>query len=151
MKLKTISLGFSLGLAFLFFACGPEPVPLEIEVTGADYQWHIRYPGNDGLLHSDDDILALRHVHLPSSTPVKIHLKSRDFIYAFRVPELKQSQMAIPDLDFALDFKTPAPGLFQLKGDQMCGFAHPDLIGELVVEPRAGFLDWLQQVQNSPP
>ena len=45
-------------------------------------------------------------------------------------------------LDFSLDFCPETLGEFTLKGDQLCGYQHPNLIGKVnVVAPRE-FLKW---------
>ena len=120
----------------------PNP-PLHLEVVGENYEWYIRYPGADLTLQTPDDVVVKQHVHVPASTELTISLTSKDYIYTFRVPELNQKQMAVPDIVFTLAFDTGEPGHYLLKGDQMCSFSHESLIGNFVVEPRKVFDVWL--------
>ena len=125
--------------------------PLELRVVGSDYQWHITYPGSDGVLGTADDKQALRHVHVPSQTRVEMSLTSEDLIYAFRVKALKLNQMAVPDIVFPLSFQTGDPASYALMGDQMCGYSHDSLIGDFIVEPPSVFQAWLAEQPNAQP
>jgi heme/copper-type cytochrome/quinol oxidase subunit 2 len=124
------------------------PVPLDIEITGDEFEWHIRYPGADGRVGTADDIMALRHPHVPEYTHVRITLKSNDYLYSFAVPELNLKEIAVPELLFELEFETTSAGNFDLQGDQFCGFQHPNLSGQFIVQTRTQFLDWLSGMQN---
>lgn len=110
------------------------PTPLEIEVTGKKFRWEIHYPGADGKLGTEDDRYGERVLHLPVGAEARIHLRSKDYVYSFALPHLGLREIAVPELEFSLEFATKKTGTFELRGDQLCGFTHPDLIGTLVVE-----------------
>lgn len=122
-----------------------EQGPLVISVTGADYQWHTRYPGRDNRLDTDDDIHALGNVHLPPHRPVEMQLHSQDFIYNLSLPHLSLTQIAVPDMEFSLSFNSGPPGTHPLRGDQMCGFSHESLLVDMVVETESGFVAWMKE------
>lgn len=124
-------------------------VTLPIEVTGSDYEWHLRYPGYDGRLGTDDDVEALRHLHLPVGARAELRLHSRDYLYTLAFPELGLKEIAVPDLEFKLRIDASEPGDYELRGDQFCGFSHPDLIGRLVIESPAEFEAWLESRRNA--
>jgi cytochrome c oxidase subunit 2 len=124
------------------------PDPLTIEITGDEFEWHIRYPGSDNRLGTADDLKVLRHPHVPEYTHIRITLKSNDYLYSFAIPELNLKEIAVPDLSFELDFETASAGRFELQGDQFCGFQHPDLSGRFVIQTRKQFLNWLAGLQN---
>ena len=109
------------------------PQPLVIDITGAEYEWHMRYPGLDGKLNTADDGLDKRHLHLPAYSEVQLQLHSKDYLYSFALPHLGIREIAIPDLEFSLSFATGPEGTFDLLGDQLCGYAHPKLMGKLIV------------------
>ena len=125
--------------------------PLTIDVTGDQYNWIVRYPGGDGQHETDDDRYTLRHVHVPADTDVTLRLFSRDYVYTLSLPHLKLREIAVPDLVFKLAFRTGQPGTFALRGDQMCGFSHSNLIGTLIVENRDALVAWLRQQSTTPP
>ena len=135
------------GLVLLGAAsCTPAlpPGPLRIQITGEEYTWQFRYPGPDGTLHTNDDIIKPgKELRLPLGIEIEAELTSRDYIYTFALPHLDLHQVAVPDLTFALAFTPQISGVFAFVGDQMCGFEHESLNGRVVVESPAAFVDWL--------
>lgn len=117
--------------------------PYMVRVTGADFQWHVLYPGPDGKLDTTDDILSRRDLHLPEETEVVVQLQSKDYIYTLALPELELKEIAVPDLAFALRFRTGPPRTFHMLGDQMCGYTHSNLLGTLTVHARDQYSQWL--------
>ncbi len=140
---------FSIGLLLLTACKKVEvyelPSPYSIEVKGSEYEWHIRYPGRDGQLHTKDDIITLRHIHLPQSTEVNISLHSTDYLYFLELPDFRQIGMAVPDMEHSIDITTGAAGTFKIRGDQMCGYTHESLHGILTVESPKRFHSWLSK------
>ncbi len=132
-------------LVLLLLACGGSnedfrfPSPYPIELIGEEYEWHIRYPGTDGQLHTKDDILAKRDLYLPQQSAIVLMLKSADKLYFLELPIFKQIGTAVPDMTHKLYFNTSKTGTSQLKGDQMCGFSHESLYGKLIVESQRRF------------
>ena len=118
--------------------------PLRVRVTGHDFRWHLRYPGPDRELDTNDDILARRHLHLPMHTPVELELRSDDYVYSLYLPEYELVEMAFPGRPFVVEISTDSAGTSRLLGSQMCGFTHPELLGDLVVQSREDFRRWLQ-------
>ena len=120
------------------------PSPLPIEVVGDDYYWFVRYPGADGQLHTQDDVEDTTNLHLPVATETHIKITSRDYLYTFGLPSLGISQVAVPDLMFGLEFTMNSVGTYELEGDQLCGFSHESLMGEIIVQSREDFINWLR-------
>ena len=138
--------------ALLLAACGdgPRPMvqaPLEIEVTARDYEWHVRYPGTDGVLGTDDDIRDVGSLHVPFGVPTRLHMRSKDYIYTLHLPGQDERQVAIPELEFDIFFTEEDKGEYPMRGDQMCGFSHDSLIGRLYVETEERFWDALERVR----
>lgn len=138
-------LGESLGENQSLPANGLPPTPFMIDATGAEYRWHIRYPGRDAQLYTPDDVSSLRDIHLPVHTTVQIQLQSTDYLYIFSLPHLGLTQIAVPDMMFSLEFETDSVETFDLQGDQLCGFSHPSLMGKIIVESRQDFEAWLYE------
>lgn len=147
-------------LALVFWSCGsgdseleevylPAGMPLVVDITGDDYYWRIRYPGRDGQLYSADDITKIKLLYLPEHTKIRIQLHSADYIYTFVVPELALNQVAIPELEFSLEFETGAADTLSLRGKQLCGFIHKSLQGQIFVESRKAFANRLEHQQIS--
>ena len=132
-------------VSIFILACQAERPPLVIEVIGDDYYWHLRYPGPDGVLHTEDDIRTVSDLHLPAGETAEIILTSADYLYLFALPELELSQVAVPDLSFSLVLKVDNERIYRLEGDQMCGFSHDSLMGSVFVQSKQEFEDWMQQ------
>lgn len=120
--------------------------PYTISVTGSDYIWHVLYPGKDQILNTEDDIEGNLPIYLPSKTNVNILLNSTDYLYFFELEEFDQIGMAIPDQSYVVNFKTPKSGTFEIKGNQMCGYTHQSLFGDLKILSSSKFKNW--QINN---
>lgn len=122
--------------------------PLLVQMTGDDYEWHVTYAGPDRELHTSDDIVDIGDVHVPVATPVQIQLRSLDYVYLLALPDLELKQVAVPDMEFSIDFQFDATGTYRLEGNQLCGFRHKSLMGRVFVEPKERFRAWIQDRRN---
>ncbi|MEH6592313.1 MAG: hypothetical protein V7746_18760 [Halioglobus sp.] len=115
-----------------------------IEVTGEEFNWYFRYPGPDGVLDTSDDRHSVQNLYLPDNSRINLKLKSNDYVYTFTLPELGMKEIAVPGLNFELQFTTSDEQTLQLRGDQLCGFAHETLIGKVYVRNQDdGYYSWL--------
>ena len=95
------------------------------------------------MLGTGDDRHSVQDLYLPDNSEVDLKLKSNDYVYTFALPKLGMQEIAVPGLDFELQFTTQGEQTMQLKGDQLCGFEHESLIGNVYVRNQdAGFYDW---------
>lgn len=122
---------------------------IRVRITGGDYRWHIRYAGPDGLIETQDDVLTERHLHLPAYTDVRLELRSDDYVYSIYLPDYELVEMAFPGRPYDLELPTGPAGTTRLLGTQMCGFAHEELLGDLVVHERPEFDRWLGKQPSS--
>lgn len=139
-------------IAVLFLTCltACNDVPHEridtitVEVTGDEYNWHFRYPGEDGILGTEDDKFSERNLYLPDNANVTLELNSKDYVYNITLPDIGIKEIAVPELDFSMQFKTKDEATWEFKGDQFCGFSHETLIGEVFIRNQAsdGFYTW---------
>lgn len=125
------------------------PPELRIEITGYEFQWHVRYPGPDGELGTADDLLDRRHVRVPLGRDVELVLHSRDYLYTLALPHASLKEIAVPDLTFSLRLTPDSVGSFELRGDQFCGYSHPDLMGDFVVMTESDFERWTREGLSS--
>jgi heme/copper-type cytochrome/quinol oxidase subunit 2 len=136
------------GLSVVFGGCvrkaatSPLVKSVTIEMTGKDFRWSSRYAGPDGKLHTSDDLQEAEILTVPVGARIDIQLKSNDFIYSLEVPHKGASEIAVPDMTFHLEFDADKTGTFSLPGEQLCGYAHPDLMATLIVVSQSDFFDW---------
>ena len=122
--------------------------PFQVEVTGADYEWHIRYPGKDGVLYTQDDFFGKKDLHLPKGISSKITIRSKDFLYFLDLPAVNQIGLAVPDQEHVIEFTPTKRGSTPLRGNQMCAFTHENLLGKLKVHSSWEFELWLRRHQS---
>lgn len=91
---------------------------IQIEVLGEQFAWHVRYPGNDGVIgkrnykmttptnpygidfndkNSWDDIQGADIV-IPVNKSVRFHIISKDIIHSFYIPDFRVQINAVPGM-----------------------------------------------------
>lgn len=96
----------------------PEEDHIEIEATGYQFAWHLRYPGADGVLGSRDykltsaenplgqdwtdtknfDDLHPDELWLPVNKKVRVRIIARDVLHNFYLPHFRVKMDAVPGL-----------------------------------------------------
>jgi cytochrome c oxidase subunit 2 len=144
---------------------GADPAALQVEVTGVQFAWYFRYPGQDaafgrtdprhvapgegnplGIDPSDprgkDDLLSSQLV-LPANREVDLRLNAQDVIHGFFVPELRLKQNAVPGQTIHVHFTPTTPGTYAILCSQLCGMGHYRMQANLRVLPPTEFASWL--------
>ncbi|MDA2934603.1 cytochrome-c oxidase [Acidobacteria bacterium AH-259-D05] len=138
---------------------------VHLEVTAEQFNWNIRYPGQDGVfgrvapellslnnpvgLDADDpaardDLLLLGEFFLPVNRPVTIRLRSKDVLHSFYLPHFRVKQDAVPGMSIDIWFVPTKEGNYELACAELCGFGHYKMRGLLHVvgeEEYEQFLD----------
>ena len=150
-----------------YFAAEPPPGALMVEVTGQQFMWNVRYPGDDGMfgrtdvrLVNDqsnpigldrtdpagaDDIVLQNELGVAVDRPVRVRLRSKDVIHSFFVPHLRIKQDAVPGMMPEILFVPTREGTFEIACTELCGLGHYRMQGFLYVLSEAEFGQWLQQ------
>ncbi|GAA0195424.1 cytochrome c oxidase subunit II [Fulvivirga kasyanovii] len=102
----------------------PEGDVVEIDVMGEQFNWWVRYPGQDGELGrsgfeyidqvnhmgidftdpgSLDDFIPMQ-IHIPKGRPVKLHIRTRDVIHSFFLPHFRVKMDAVPGMITKVNF-----------------------------------------------
>jgi cytochrome c oxidase subunit 2 len=96
----------------------PDEEVIEIEATGYQFAWHLRYPGPDGALGERDfklisginplgqdwndtknlDDLHPSEIVLPVNKKVRVRITSRDVLHNFYLPQFRVKMDAVPGL-----------------------------------------------------
>jgi cytochrome c oxidase subunit 2 len=141
--------GPAIGLALVCAVCGlaacgsdashGRPAAFEVELTGKDCAWTMRYPGPDGRLGTSDDVYGKDDLFLPAGTPARVHLRSKDYAYVFSLPALGKEEVAVPDMEFDLELGPLSEGEYELKGDPLCGLPRKKTVAHLRVRSAQDF------------
>jgi cytochrome c oxidase subunit 2 len=153
---------------------GPSLTALQVEVTGVQFAWYIRYPGPDATFgathpslvapgegnplgldradprdpHAADDLVTSELV-LPANREVDLSLRAQDVIHGFAIPELRIKQNAIPGEITHIHFTPTTPGTYAILCTQVCGLGHFRMAANLRVLPPAEFNAWLDQRERA--
>ena len=136
-----------------------------VEAIGQQWQWTYRFPGEDGELgrantryvslanpygidpgdprSADDRIVASHRLHLPVNEPVKLYLRSTDVLHNFAVPQFRVKMDLVPGTETHQWFEPSRTGTFDILCEELCGIAHYTMRGQVVVEERPAFEEWL--------
>lgn len=152
-----------------------------VRVIAEQFAWNIHYPGADGIfgrtdaklidkqsnplgLDADDpaaldDITNINQLHLPVDRPAIIHLRSKDVIHSFGVPEFRVKQDAVPGEDIPIWFvpTVTTPEMRKIKGNdsfnyeiacaQLCGIGHYRMRGFVTIHEEDDYQSWLAEQQ----
>ncbi len=144
---------------------GADPTAMQVEVTGVQFAWYFRYPGEDETFgatrlslvapgegnplgldphdrHGKDDIVSSQLV-LPAGREVDLTLRAQDVIHGFAVPEMRVKQNAVPGQTQHVHFTPQVPGAYAILCTQLCGLGHYRMQAALRVLPPAEFAAWL--------
>ena len=90
----------------------------------------------------------LKRCTMPAGSHVTLELESRDYSYSFYVPDYDLIEVALPGPPYRREFDSGAAGVHRLLGSQMCGYAHPDLLGDVTVMQPDEFEAWILSGPN---
>ena len=121
----------------------PPPADLEVEVTAEQFAWNIRYAGADGRFDTPDDVSTINQMHLPVDQVVLFHLRSKDVIHSFFVPQFRLKQDMVPGITGRLWVKATKPATVEIACAELCGLGHYRMRGFLTIESPEAFHTWL--------
>ncbi|MDB5821810.1 MAG: coxM [Herminiimonas sp.] len=144
----------------------PPPDALTVEVLGQQWQWRYRLPGTDGKLGKTDVryvsaanpfgidpadpaggnnvLVNSNELHLPLHKPVRMLLRSIDVLHDFYVPEFRARMNMVPGMVTTFWFTPTRVGRFEVLCAQLCGVAHYNMRGYVVVEDEPSYHAWLK-------
>jgi cytochrome c oxidase subunit 2 len=115
------------------------------EITGRQFNWDVRYPGDDGELHTPDDIVRYDgDIHFPSGEEVLLVIKSADVLHSFFLPNVRMKQDVVPGMEQYMWFKVRETGKYDIVCAELCGWGHYKMKGQATFEPRDKYVEWLK-------
>jgi cytochrome c oxidase subunit 2 len=168
----------------------------QMEVSARQFEWRVRYPSRERMQSFEkkpgtsgygdpadfvstphaDDLHIVNEIHVWQGAKVLVHLKTRDVIHSFYLPNLRLKQDALPGKVIpvwfeAIDYNTIKVGdhwedgmgrdkdtgkpndsdkVWELACAELCGWGHYKMQGRLYVhKDREDFLDWLQDAEKN--
>ncbi len=143
---------------------------LQIEITGQQFAWNMRYPGPDGQfgrtspelmddsagnpvgLDFEDpaatDDLVLPTMASPVDRPIELLLRSKDVTHSFFVRELRIKQDTVPGLMIPLRFTATDTGQFEIACAELCGLGHHRMRSFIDVLSEADYQQWLADMSE---
>lgn len=126
----------------------PESPGLRVEVTGRQFEWRLRYPGEDGEFDTPDDLYTVNDLHIPVDEDILVELKSEDVLHSFFLPNLRVKQDAVPGMKIPVWFRAVETGAYDIVCAELCGWGHYKMKGRLTVESREEFESWLARLKT---
>jgi cytochrome c oxidase subunit II len=121
------------------------PGDVEVQVTSKQFNWEMVYPGPDGKFGTPDDLALENQLHVPVAKVVRVHLKSKDVIHSFFVPQLRLKQDTVPGRDILAWFQATKPGKYEIPCAELCGFGHSGMKGWLYVHTPEEYEKWVKE------
>ncbi|MEM7310579.1 MAG: cytochrome c oxidase subunit II [Planctomycetota bacterium] len=115
-----------------------------MEIYASQFDWRARYPDRDGNFNGIDVVESPYDIYVPVDTPVVFHLKSRDVLHAFFVPQFRLKQDAVPGMTIPVWFNAQEVGSYDLICAELCGWGHYKMAGRVHVLPKDEYEAWLE-------
>ncbi len=167
----------------------PDQQTQQMEVSARQFEWRVRYPSAERMLSWEkqpdrarefagaahfDDVHVTNEIHTWKDERVLVHLRTRDVIHSFYLPNLRLKQDALPGKTIPVWFEcvesntarvgdrwvdgggVDADGkpkdptkVWELACAELCGWGHYKMVGHLYVHPnKEDFLEWLRHAQK---
>jgi cytochrome c oxidase subunit 2 len=125
-----------------------DPRQLEIEVTGHQWWWEVKYP--DALAPANQ-INDANEIHIPIHTPVLLRLDTRDVIHSLWIPNLHGKRDLIPGRVNKFWIQADRPGVYRGQCAEFCGYQHAHMALTVVAESPEAFARWKSHMGEGAP
>jgi cytochrome c oxidase subunit 2 len=113
-------------------------------VEAKQFEWHFTYPGPDGKLGTDDDVMKIDSLHLVVNRDYVIELTSRDVVHDFFIPAFRIKQDAVPGMKILVWIRPTVVGTYELACAELCGLGHYRMRALVYVQTQQEFNAWLK-------
>ena len=123
---------------------------VQVEVVAQQWAWNVRYAGPDNRFNTEDDIVTLNDLRIPTDKPVHVKLKSADVIHSFYLPNFRTKQDAVPGqttqiwFEAVKDAAKPGGAEYDIGCAQHCGSNHYKMHGTLTIYSPDEFDTWFR-------
>ncbi len=120
---------------------------LRVQVLAQQWAWNFRYAGKDGVFNTDDDVVTLNDLRVPTGKKVVFQVLSKDVIHSLYFPNARRKVDAIPGRITRLWYKLNTPGVYDIACAEMCGTYHYRMQAKLTVYTPELFQDWMSEAE----
>jgi cytochrome c oxidase subunit 2 len=113
-----------------------------VRVTGEQFTWTFQYPAEGGRKAFKSDQL-----YLPLGRPVHFHVRSKDVIHDFWVPQFRQKIDAVPGITTKYRITPKRLGNYPVVCAELCGLGHSTMRQTAHVIPQTEFDAWKRRKQ----
>ena len=110
-----------------------------VNVTGQQFAWTFQYPGQG----AGGKPVSSPQLYLPAGRSVEFHVRSKDVIHDFWVPEFRMKIDAVPGITTKYRVTTKGLGTYPVVCAELCGLGHSTMRQTAHVLPKAEFDSWL--------
>lgn len=118
--------------------------PLRVEVTGHQWWWEVRYPGEPAVVTANE-------LNIPVGVQVELTLHSADVIHSLWIPSLAGKVDLVPGRTNLHRFEASEAGRYGGQCAELCGAQHTRMKLTVVAQPQAEFDAWRAARAASPP
>jgi cytochrome c oxidase subunit II len=112
-----------------------DPTPaFDVEVTGHQFWWEIRYP--------QQQLLTANELHVPVGASVRLTLNAADVIHSFWVPQLSGKTDLIPGKSNVTWLRADEPSIYRGQCAEYCGLQHAHMAFLVIAYPPDNFAAW---------
>jgi cytochrome c oxidase subunit 2 len=112
-----------------------------VNVTGEQFAWTFEYPRDGGRP------VRSTQLYLPEGRPVEFHVRSKDVIHDFWVPEFRMKIDAVPGITTEYRVKPIRQGTYTVVCAELCGLGHSTMRQTAHVLSAARFDAWMRRKQ----
>jgi cytochrome c oxidase subunit 2 len=140
---------------------------IDVEVTGAQFQWYFRYPGADGVFGKTDaqkfarpdegnplgidpgdpagrdDVVSTAMI-IPVGHTVQLHLRAQDVVHSLFIPAMRFKQDTVPGMEILSHFTPTKIGVYEIACAELCGLGHYRMRAVVRVVSEAEFEKWIK-------
>jgi len=121
------------------------PRPPIAEVTGRQFEWRIRYAGEDGLIGTSDDLYTVNDLTLPEGEEVVLAIKSQDVLHNLFIPNVRIKNDVVPGMKQFVWFTPLKTGQYDIVCAELCGWGHYKMKGQMTILSPDNFARWMEE------
>ncbi len=119
---------------------------VKVEVLGQQWAWNFRYAGKDGIFNTEDDIVTLNDLRLPTNKKIVFQVTAKDVIHSFSLPNTRQKIDAMPGRVSKMWVELTKTGNYEVACAQICGTFHYRMQAKLKVYTPEEFQKWQDEM-----